>query len=120
MTDNEIIKALEICCSVDIGECRDCPYKNDSSCINKIQSDALDLINRLTLPCKVGDEVWAIRPYRHTKVPVKGKVTEMYYIDESMRLCIVVKGVSRGEWGKMIFPDFESADKYLRGEGNVR
>ena len=101
-TNEQIIEALEI------------RMPHDAVC-----REAYDLIQRL-LPCKVGDEVWAIRPYRHTKVPVKGKVTEMYYIDESMRLCIVVKGVSRGEWGKMIFPDFESADKYLRGEGNVR
>lgn len=98
-TNEQIIEALEI------------RMPHDALC-----REAYDLINRLKLPCKVGDEVWAIRPYRHTKVPVKGKVTEMYYIDESMRLCIVVKGVSRGEWGKMIFPDFESADKYLRGE----
>lgn len=94
----------------------DLPYKASVKRVLMQASEA----NAVPLPCKVGDEVWAIRPYRHTKVPVKGKVTEMYYIDESMRLCIVVKGVSRGEWGKMIFPDFESADKYLRGEGNVR
>lgn len=112
MTDNEIIKALE-CCSHNDPDCHLCPYVGVNC--RDLESDALDLINRLR-PCKVGDEVWAIRSYKHTKFPVKGKVSEMYYIDESMRLCIVVKGVTRGEWGKAVFPSYESAEKYLRGK----
>ena len=68
------------------------------------------------LPCRVGDEVWAIRKLNGgNKVPKRGKVSEMYYIDEAMRLCIVVKGVSRGEWGKVVFPSYEEAEAYLRG-----
>lgn len=115
MTDNEIIKALENCRMVDVAGCRDCPYKKDGNCINRLETDALSLIDRLSLPCKVGDEVWAIRQYRHIKIPVKGKVSEMYYIDESMTLCIVVKGVCRGEWGKAVFPTYEAAESYLGG-----
>lgn len=67
------------------------------------------------LPCKIGDELWAIRSYKGKKVPIKGKVSEMYYVDESMRLCIVVKCVARGEWGKTVFPTYEAAAEYLKG-----
>ena len=81
----------------------------------KFDVEEIPTANVVPLPCKVGDEVWAIRQYRHIKIPVKGKVSEMYYIDESMTLCIVVKGVCRGEWGKAVFPTYEAAESYLGG-----
>ncbi len=114
MTDNEIIKALENCRSVDIGECRDCPYKYDSNCINELESDALALIDRLR-PCKIGDTVFAIRNYHSTKKITSGTVSEMYFVGREMDLCIVVKNVSRGRWGKDVFPSYEEAEKHLKG-----
>ena len=45
MTDNEIIKALECCCGTAHDSCRDCPY-DDIGCEDKLEKDALDLINR--------------------------------------------------------------------------
>lgn len=67
------------------------------------------------LPCKVGDEVWAIKTYRYDKkIPHKGVVSEMYFIDKSMRLCIVVKGITRGEWGKKVFATKEDAERSLK------
>ena len=48
MTDNEIIKALEIC-SHRNGDlpCKGCPaYSIDKMCMEDLMSDALDLINR--------------------------------------------------------------------------
>ena len=89
----------------------DLPYK---ASVKRVLIQASEA-NAVPLPCKVGDEVWAIRQYRHIKIPVKGKVSEMYYIDESMTLCIVVKGVCRGEWGKAVFPTYEAAESYLGG-----
>lgn len=62
----------------------------------------------MNIPCKIGDTVWAIRNYSGTKTPKKGVVSEMYFV-ERMRLCIVVKNVARGEWGKVIFPTYEEA-----------
>ena len=71
----------------------------------------------INIPCKVGDEVWAIRTYGGgVKHALKGKVSEMYYIDESMRLCIVVKGISRGEWGKVVFATQKDAERVIRNE----
>lgn len=65
------------------------------------------------IPCRVGDEVYAIRKQNQTWTVKQGKVCEMYFADETMRLCIVVKGVSRGEWGKVVFPTYEEAVKKL-------
>ena len=47
MTDNEIIKALEICGNYK-GKCTDCPayVKVDRSLCNKVLSGALEIINR--------------------------------------------------------------------------
>lgn len=67
----------------------------------------------INLPCKVGDEVWAIKTYRHIKVPVTGEVSEIYFIDESMKPCIVVKGVTRGMWGEKVFATKEDAERSL-------
>ena len=45
MTDNEIIKALKICTSEDLG-CQDgCPYIS-GGCVSEIKKHVLDLINR--------------------------------------------------------------------------
>ena len=43
MTDKEIIKALECCVDED---CDNCPNRSGIFCIVKIESYALDLINR--------------------------------------------------------------------------
>lgn len=91
-THEQIIEALEIRMPHDV-LCR----------------EAYDLIQRL-LPCKVGDEVWAIRTFNNGRqVPQKGKVSEIYFIDESMRPCIVVKGITRGFFGDKIFATEEDA-----------
>lgn len=45
MTDEEIIKALECCCGTAHDSCRNCPY-DDIGCEDKLEKDALDLINR--------------------------------------------------------------------------
>ena len=44
-TDEEVIRALGCCLTVDVKGCGECPYR-DENCINRIMTDALDLINR--------------------------------------------------------------------------
>ena len=70
---------------------------------------------RVILPCKVGDMVWGIRVNhgrkdgkKSTAKPVELPVNEMYFGD-NMRLCIVLKGCCRGEWGKAVFGTEEEA-----------
>ena len=67
------------------------------------------------IPCKIGDTVYAIRNHRGIYKIRSGKVSQMFYVGEEMRLCIVVDKVARGSWGKAIFPSYEEAEKYLKG-----
>lgn len=48
-TDEEVIKALECCCSTSVVNCNKCTYAKpaiDDYCANILMRDALDLINR--------------------------------------------------------------------------
>ena len=51
-TDDEIVKALECCRTIDGNDCSTCPYNGKryeigfSGCPNHLVNDALDLINR--------------------------------------------------------------------------
>ena len=52
MTDNEIKKALECCLKYETHLeaskwCEECPYKDDTKCLETLPFNALDLINRL-------------------------------------------------------------------------
>ena len=62
----------------------------------------------VTLPCRVGDDVWGIsRRGGHTLI-VSGIVHQMYFIDD-MQLVITIRGACKGEWGKHIFPTYDAA-----------
>ena len=71
------------------------------------------------LPCKIGDTVWAIRNIKGVKQPQNGIVGEMFYTDD-MRLCIVVRYIARGEWGKKVFATREEAEAAIGGKDNER
>lgn len=70
--------------------------------------DAAPAADSFEPPCKIGDEVWGLKIYRGRTLPKKGVVHQMYYADD-MRLCICVKGVCRGQWGKNVFATMEEA-----------
>lgn len=40
------------------------------------------------IPCKIGDDVFAIQNFKGTKHIMKGKVSEMFFVGEEMDLCI--------------------------------
>lgn len=69
---------------------------------------------KIDIPCKIGDKVWAIRKYNGEYVTRRGVVSEMFFVGEEMQLCVVVKGVARGVWGRDVFPTQEEAEKRLR------
>lgn len=51
MTDKDIIKALELCKTKDVTDCKECCFRIDeieinSNCVNELCENALDLINR--------------------------------------------------------------------------
>lgn len=66
------------------------------------------------LPCKIGDEVWGLKLYRDARIPKKGVVHQMYF-GEDMTLCICVKKVCRGQWGRNIFATREEAEAAIGG-----
>jgi hypothetical protein len=72
------------------------------------------LVAENTIPCKIGDTVYAIRNYHSVKKGMCGKVSEMYYVGKEMQLCIVVKNIARGQWGKEVFPTYEEAMEKLK------
>lgn len=65
-------------------------------------------------PCKVGDEVWAIRNYKGKKHIQRGFVSQIYF-REDMSLKVVVKHRARGLWGERIFSTQEEAERALEG-----
>ena len=68
---------------------------------------------KLEIPCKIGDTVFAVRNYHVQKKVMSGKVSEMYFVGEEMTLCIVVKNIARGVWGKDVFGTSGEAEKAL-------
>ena len=71
-------------------------------------------VNAVELPCKIGDEVWGLKLYRDARIPKKGVVHQMYF-GEDMTLCICVKKVCRGQWGRNIFATREEAEAAIGG-----
>lgn len=66
----------------------------------------------VVLPCKIGDQVWAIRNCCGTLKPFPGRVSEMYFT-ENMQLCVVVFRLCRGTWGNRIFATEEEAKRAI-------
>lgn len=104
-----------------------------SNCFNCAKADVCQFINEhsdpmcrsymnehkiIDVPCKIGDEVWAIYKKTHCK---KAKVTQMFFVGESMQLCIVAGYTARGLWGQTIFPDENACKESIRwmNENNV-
>jgi len=105
---------------VDANAVRNAHYEPDDiamkgdTLINQATSvDAVDI------PCKMGDVVWGIKKYCHGQQVKQGTVHQMFFGDD-MRLCICVKNVCRGEWGKNVFATKEEAEAALaeRSDGN--
>lgn len=93
-----------------------CTHKGDYLHYYKTVCSYFTNKNSCDIPCKIGDTVYAIRNYHNTKIIRSGKVREMYFVGEEMKLCIVVYNVSRGTWGKDIFGTYEEARKVLEGD----
>ena len=70
------------------------------------------LIDSVEVPCRIGDQVWAIRSFKGVNHPQAGIVSEMLFTKD-MKLHIVVKYVARGEWGKTVFATREEAQSAI-------
>ena len=79
-----------------------------------------DTVDAVVLPCRIGDSVWGIRKHNRGKEVKQGTVYQMFF-GEHMQLCLCVKNVCRGEWGKNVFATKEEAEAALAkmdGDGN--
>jgi hypothetical protein len=65
------------------------------------------------LPCKMGDHVWGIHKINYHKYVVQQGVVNQMYFGDDMRLCICIKNVCRGEWGKVVFATKEEAERAI-------
>ena len=68
----------------------------------------------VVLPCRIGDEAWAIRNLGKNLFIVHGTVREMMFNDD-MELIIRVKGACAGKWGKTVFGNYDDALRALKG-----
>lgn len=107
MTEKRLIDLLRVDLGeVDISDCTDVEDIFSAVITYLFEQPTVDAVE---LPCKIGDTVWAIRCYRGVLVPQQGKVSEMLFTTD-MKLCIVVKHICRGEWGKKVFATMEEAN----------
>ena len=77
----------------------------------------MEMKGGIELPCRIGDKVWAIQNHFGTRRITPGKVSEMFYVGEEMKLCIVVKNIVRGTWGEDVFLTREAALEAFEEEG---
>ena len=75
----------------------------------KMHINEAPAVDAVVVPCKIGDRVWTIRNHRGFLIPHEGIVSEIFFC-HGMQLCIVVKNIARGEWGKTIFATKEEAE----------
>lgn len=112
------MKGIKLC-----GECRNYDFKkhkcrigcnDDSNAQASFYGDCPlpDVVPKSeVIPCKIGDTVWGITKYSGglTRKARKSTVSAMFFLGD-MRLCIVARSISRGEWGKEIFATQEEAE----------
>lgn len=71
-------------------------------------------MTRNNLPLRVGDTAYGItwRGVRHTVL--KGVVSEIYYADQNMTPCAVLRGITRGPIGVKVFRTRSEAEAALQ------
>ena len=69
----------------------------------------------VTVPCKIGDQVWCIRRHNGGSTVMGGIVSEIRF-DDNMELVFSVKYIAQGKWGKKIFPTYEAAMEAINGQ----
>lgn len=69
----------------------------------------------VNLPCKIGDNCWAVKRTQAGKRIFQTVVSEMYF-DFHMNLIVVGRRVCRGKVGESIFMSFQEAHVYLENE----
>lgn len=126
LSDNEIIKALELCSGdVFCHKGNGCPYQGVDKCVKVSTHDAIDLINRQQAEIeRLKDNLNAVlEEATETEVEYE-KVYEQAYNDAmanlvdggaSCRLCMAVTEFkARKEFAEQLEAEIISSDKYIR------
>lgn len=71
----------------------------------------------VTLPCRIGDRVFAINRRGGNRCVTQGSVSEIYFIGEDMKPVITVRNVCRGDVCRNIFLSYEEAKAALDAQG---
>ena len=115
-TEKRLIDANALCYEIDC-----CSFETSSDYMTVCEQIAeAPTVDAVEVPCKIGDLVWGIKKFNHETERVKQGIVHMMFFGEDMRLCICVKGVCRGEWGKNVFATKEEALAKMDGDGNAR
>ena len=119
---NDLISRKALIDSIKETFCKDCNNYHEVRCRACEWDDAMGMVEDAPavnpVPVKIGDTAWVICNHKGNKKPKQGVVSEMYYTDD-MSLCIVVKFVRRGTWGKEVFGTAEEAWEAIGGKDNV-
>jgi hypothetical protein len=127
MTDNEIIKALELCIRGDEGDCLLCPLHDVGPCTYEIEVLALDLINRQKAEIErykkyyetMEIEIYSFRKDQAEVKFLKNKIRAEAIKDFAERLkekgC---RGMGDGGVGFIIHKDIDNLVKEMIGEQN--
>jgi hypothetical protein len=113
-----LTEALTICDNCDKALCKRCPYDGDAICQIKKMADYIIKHTSGTypnIPCKIGDTAWGIRHRNGKPVAASGKVSEIFFVGNDMKLCIVVSKVVRGTWGVNVFATEKEAQEAITG-----
>lgn len=106
----EILMEAESIC--DTKTCKGCKHDGDILCRVKAMADYLTEYKPKSIyyiPCKIGDTVWGLRRRNGIPIPIKGRVSEIFFVGSEMSLCITVAGVVRGSWGVNVFATEDEA-----------
>ena len=100
MTDNEIVKALENCCS-DIPNCLNCQFDADTitcdQCMGELMQKSLDLINRQKAEIeglRKALDVWKDLAYRETQYVEQAKTEAYKELAEKLKVVAYVPDLS--------------------------
>lgn len=93
------------------------PYMNRLAAYEDAEAEG----RLIALPCRIGDQVWTIRNHGGVPHVYTGAVSEIFFAEDDAgvtRLCMAVKGVSKGFWGERFFNTREEAEAALKEAHN--
>lgn len=121
-TDDEIVKALECCCDVDVDSCNKCPIyphslnMTQTDCMETAMRNALDLINRQKAEIESLKEAYAI--YEETTGLKWARAETIKEFAERVKDIVDDPALIRGRVIDIIIDTIDNLVKEMTGEDN--